>query len=165
MRAEVLTKETVAAAIRNLRIFAGLTQAELSRRTIALDGPLLRKVIPSQISDFERARVLPRLEGFLSILVACGSNGKTLNLGLFEDALQAALERAEEDEFSTESHLTRAVSPRAQITRLNRKVSKIDGRVEGLEEAVREIMHFLSGGECSTQDAQDRTWERPASTS
>lgn len=132
IRAEDLRSEVLTQAIRHLRLFAGLTQLELSERTSEFRAPALRRVIPSQISDYERGRKVPSLERFFSILVASSADGRTLELELLQRALYAALNRPAP---SSSAQLSQEVSM------LRRELSTFLSRIEERDECPAQPKH------------------------
>lgn len=95
MKAQDITPESLAKALRTMRLNAKLTQLALSERTRELATPL-KSVFPSQISDFERGRKRPSTLNLLSLLVACSTDGATLEFSLLQNAFETASRPEEE---------------------------------------------------------------------
>jgi len=87
MKAKDITSETFPKALRTVRLRAGLSQRNLSRRTKELRPPL-KALTQGQISAFERGAYWPRVSGLLSYLVACSADGKSLDFSLLQQALE-----------------------------------------------------------------------------
>jgi len=125
MKAEDVTREALAKALRFLRQSAGLTQRALAIRSKSLSPPL-RRVLESQVSDFERGRALPSFLTLVSMVAACSADGRTVDFSRLQDAL------------SPEDRPHRETNLRSDLAELRAIVAAIGLRVQGLELVIGE---------------------------
>jgi transcriptional regulator with XRE-family HTH domain len=122
MRAKAITPKVLSTVLRTMRTNAGLTQRELADRTQALPSHL-RRLIATQVSGYERGNSLPSVLTFVSMVIACSADGKTLNFSLVQEALEGVTD------------VDGAVGLRSHVATLRRDLSEVgDGlrEVEGL---------------------------------
>ena len=87
LRIDDVTEDALRCLVRNLRRRARLNQKELAERTVQLPAPPFRRVLKSQLSDYDRGRKFPSFLSLVSILAACSAEG-TLDFALLAPALE-----------------------------------------------------------------------------